>query len=102
MFAAPLGGWLTGPAGTVSLGPLTVSADMGIACAVIPDLLEGIGLTTSEMGLRQVRPVGPGRRGRGAWMFEAGPPVAVAEVTLTVGDGTLIAHQGALYVSFRR
>jgi hypothetical protein len=35
-------------------------------------------------------------------MFEAGPPVAVAEVTLTVGDGTLIAHQGALYVSFRR
>jgi hypothetical protein len=49
MVAAPLGGWLTGPAGTVSLGPLTVSADMGIACAVITDLLEGIGLTTSEM-----------------------------------------------------
>jgi acyl-coenzyme A thioesterase PaaI-like protein len=99
MFATPLGGWLTGPAGTVSLGPLTIPADMGIACAVITGLPEGLGLTTSEMGLRQVRPVRPGRRGRGAWMLEAGPPVAVAEVTLTVGDGTLIAHRGALCVT---
>jgi hypothetical protein len=26
MFATPLGGWLAGPAGTVSLGPLTIPA----------------------------------------------------------------------------
>jgi hypothetical protein len=32
-------------------------------------------------------------------MLEAEPPVAVAEVTQTAADGTLIAHRGALCVT---
>jgi hypothetical protein len=77
-------------------------ADAAMACAIIAGLPGGTGLTTSELGLRQVRPVraaGTGvtvmARGR---MLEAGPPVALAEVTVTDEAGRLIAHGGSLCV----
>jgi uncharacterized protein (TIGR00369 family) len=99
-FTMPLSDWLAGADGTVPLGPLTIPADAAMACAVITLLPEGTSLTTSELGLRQVRPVRPGgflvARAR---MLETGPPVALAEVTLTDGDGTLIAHGGSLCVT---
>lgn len=99
-FTMPLSGWLTGADGTIPLGPLTIPADAAMACAIITSLPEGISLTTSELSLRQVRPAPPGgnlvARAR---MLEPGPPVALAEVTLTDGDGTLIAHGGSLCVT---
>jgi uncharacterized protein (TIGR00369 family) len=99
-FTMPLSDWLTGDDGTIPLGPLTIPADAAMACAIMTLLPEGTSLTTSELGLRQVRPVHPGgvvvARAR---MLEAGPPVALAEVTLTDGDGMLIAHGGSLCVT---
>jgi uncharacterized protein (TIGR00369 family) len=100
MFLMPLSEWLVGADGTIPLGPLTIPADGAMACAIMSLMPERTGLTTSELGLRQVRPVSPGgmliARAR---MLEAGPPVALAEVTLTDGDGTLIAHGGSLCVT---
>ncbi len=99
-FTLPLSPWLADASGTVPLGPLTMPADAAMACAIIAGLPAGTGLTTSELGLRQVRPVRPGgtvvARGR---MLEAGPPVALAEVTVTDADGTLIAHGGSVCVT---
>jgi uncharacterized protein (TIGR00369 family) len=99
-FTMPLTEWLADAGGAIPLGPLTIPADAAMACAIITALPEGIGLTTFELNLRQVRPVRPGgnlfARAR---MLEAGPPAALAEVTLTDGDGVLIARGGSLCVT---
>ncbi|HWE11233.1 MAG TPA: PaaI family thioesterase [Solirubrobacteraceae bacterium] len=99
MFTMPVSDWLVGADGTIPLGPLTIPADAAMACAIMTLLPAGTSLTTSELGLRQVRAVGPGdivvARAR---TLEAGPAVALAEVTLTDDDGTLIAHGGSLCV----
>ncbi len=99
-FTMPLSPWLADASGTIPLGPLTMPADAAMACAIIAALPAGTGLTTSELGLRQIRPVRPGgtvvARGR---MLEAGPPVALAEVTVTDADGALIAHGGSVCVT---
>ncbi len=99
-FTMPLSPWLTGPDGRIPLGPLTIPADAAMACAVIAGLPAGTGLTTAELGLRQVRPVTPGgmltAHGR---MLEAGPPVALAEVSVTDTEGRLVAHGGSLCVT---
>ena len=96
-FRTPLSDWLAGADGTIPLGSLTIPADAAMACAILAILPEGTGLTTSELALRQVRPVRPGgslvARAR---MLDAGPPVALAEVTLTDGDGTPIAYGSSL------
>ncbi len=99
-FALPLSPWLADETGAVPIGALAMPADAAMACAIIAGLPGGAGLTTSELGLRQVRPVRPGgtvlARGR---MLEAGPPVALAEVTVTDDAGRLIAHGGSLCVT---
>jgi uncharacterized protein (TIGR00369 family) len=96
-FMLPLSPWLADATGAIPLGPLTMPADAAMACAIIAALPAGTGLTTSELGLRQVRPLRPGAavvaRGR---MLDGGPPVALAEVTVTDEDGGLIAHGGSL------
>jgi uncharacterized protein (TIGR00369 family) len=98
-FTLPLSSWLADATGAIPLGPLTMPADAAMACAIIAGLPAGTGVTTSELGLRQVRPLRPGgsvvARGR---MLEAGPPVALAEVTVTDEDGRLIAHGDSLCV----
>lgn len=99
-FTMPLSPWLADATGAVPLGPLTMPADAAMACAIIAGLPAGTGLTTSELGLRQVRAVRPGTtvtaRGR---MLDPGPPVALAEVTATDEDGRLVAHGGSLCVA---
>jgi uncharacterized protein (TIGR00369 family) len=99
MFTMPVSDWLVGADGAIPLGPLAIPADAAMACAIMTLLPAGTSLTTSELGLRQVRAVAPGdilvARAR---TLEAGPAVALAEVTLTDDDGTLIAHGGSLCV----
>jgi len=99
-FTLPLSPWLADATGAVALGPLTMPADAAMACAIIAGLPAGTGLTTSELGLRQVRAVRPGAtlvaRGR---MLDPGPPVALAEVRVTDEDGRLIAHGDSLCVT---
>jgi uncharacterized protein (TIGR00369 family) len=98
-FTLPLSPWLADATGAIPLGPLTMPADAAMACAIIAVLPAGTGVTTSALGLRQVRPLRPGgtvvARGR---MLEAGPPVALAEVTVVDEDGRLIAHGDSLCV----
>lgn len=99
-FSMPLSGWLAGSDGTIPLGPLTLPADAAMACAIIADLPPGTGLTTSELSIRRVRPTRPGgtvlARAR---VIDPGPPVALAEVTLTDSEGGLIARAGSLCVT---
>ena len=99
-FTMPLSRWLCGPDGTIPLGPLTIPADAAMACAIISELPEATTLTTSEMALRQVRPARPGGS---VWarasVLEAGPPLALAEVSLTDDDGLLIGHGSSLCVT---
>lgn len=99
-FTMPLSPWLAGADGTIPLGVLTMPADAAMACAIIAALPAGTGLTTSELSIRQVSParIGDTVVAR-ATMLDAGPPVALAEVTLTDAAGTLIARGGSLCVT---
>ncbi len=99
-FTLPRSPWLADATGTIPLGPLTIPADAAMACAIMTGLPAGTGLTTSELGLRQVRPVPAGDAGslvtaRGR-VLDPGPPVALAEVTVTDACGRLIAHGSSL------
>ncbi len=99
-FSLPVTGWLCGADARVPLGPLTIPADAAMACAIITGLPAATALTTTELALRQVRPARPGDTLLAhATVLEPGPPVALAEVSLTDGDGQLIAHGSSLCVT---
>src|SRR5436305_10250974 len=98
-FEMPLSGWLCAEDGRVPLGVLAIPADAAMACAIIAGLPGGVAITTSELGLRQVRPALPGRTlGTVAMVLDLGASVALAEVTLTDDTGALIARGGSLCV----
>jgi uncharacterized protein (TIGR00369 family) len=101
-FTMPVSPWLCADDGRVPLGVLAIPADAAMACAIIAGLPAGTAITTSELALRQLRPVRPG----GTVLTPAtvldlappGPPVALAEVTVTDDAGALIARGGSLCV----
>lgn len=98
-FALPLSRWLCGEDGTVPLGVLAIPADAAMACAIIAELPAGSAITTSELGIRQVRPVRPGGMLLcTGTVLDLGPPVALAEVTITDDSGALVARGGSLCV----
>lgn len=92
-FELPLSSWLQGDDGHAPMGLLTMPVDAAMACAIMTGLPERIGLTTTELALRQVRRVpASGRllaRGR---VIHAGRPLALAEASLCDEAGRLIAH----------
>jgi uncharacterized protein (TIGR00369 family) len=98
-FRLPLSGWLRAADGAIPLGPLTIPADAAMACAVIAGMPEATAVTTSELALRQVRPAPPGGvlLAR-ATVLEPGPPIGLADVSLTDETGVLIAHGSSLLV----
>ena len=98
----PVSPWLYGDDGRVPLGVLAIPADAAMACAIIADLPAGTAITTSELAMRQIRPVRAGGHagdhGHRAELGPPAPPVALAEVTVTDDAGTLIARGGSLCV----
>jgi len=105
VFTMPVSPWLFAGDGRVPLGVLTIPADAAMACAIIADLPGGTAITTSELAMRQIRPVRPGgmlvTTGRVLHLpppDAPAPPVALAEVTVTDDAGTLIARGGSLCV----
>jgi uncharacterized protein (TIGR00369 family) len=98
-FRLPLSGWLRAADGAIPLGPLTIPADAAMACAVIAGMPEATAVTTSELALRQLRPARPGgvllARAK---VLEPGPPIGLADVSLTDETGALIAHGSSLLV----
>jgi uncharacterized protein (TIGR00369 family) len=92
-FELPLSPWLRGVDGRAPLGLLTMPVDAAMACAIMTGLPAHVGLTTTELALRQVRPAPvDGRllaRGR---IIHPGGPLALAEATLCDEAGRLIAH----------
>ena len=98
-FTMPLSPWLCDEDGRVPLGVLAIPADAAMACAIIADLPADTAITTSELAMRQVRPAPPGEvLLTTATVLDLGPPVALAEVTLTDEAGALIARGGSLCV----
>jgi uncharacterized protein (TIGR00369 family) len=98
-FTLPLSPWLCGDEGRVPLGVLAIPADAAMACAIIAALPAGTAITTSELAMRQVRPAPPdGVLLTTATVLDLGPPVALAEVTVTDEAGALIARGGSLCV----
>ncbi|MHB1571485.1 MAG: PaaI family thioesterase [Solirubrobacteraceae bacterium] len=99
-FTLPLGPWLHGPDGRVSLGPLTIPADAAMATAAITRLGPRVGLTTSELALRQLQPAPTdGVVTAAATVIDAQPRAILIEARLTASDGTLIAHGSSLCVT---
>jgi uncharacterized protein (TIGR00369 family) len=98
-FEMPLSGWLCDESGHVPLGVLTIPADAAMACAIIGGLPAGVAITTTELALRQIGPALPGRMlHTKATVVSLGPPMALAEVTLSDDTGALIARGGSLCV----
>lgn len=93
MFELPLGPWLRGPDGRAPSGLLTMPADAAMACAIMTGLPAHVGLTTTELALRQVRP-SPirGRLLARARVIHPDGPVALADASLCDEAGVLIAH----------
>jgi uncharacterized protein (TIGR00369 family) len=102
-FTMPLTRWLAGVDGLIPPGPLAIPADAAMACAIMSRLPAGTPFTTSEMTLRVLRPVRPGGhlRARGR-VITAGPPAALAEVSVHDDTGTLIAHGSSLCMALPR
>ena len=104
-YTMPLSPWLCDDDGRIPLGVMAIPADAAMACAIIADLPAQTTITTSELGLRQVRPARPG----GVLVTTAAvvdltatpPAVALAEVTVTDDAGALIARGGSLCVILR-
>jgi uncharacterized protein (TIGR00369 family) len=92
-FELPLSPWLRGPDGHPSSGLLTMPVDAAMACAIMTGLPPHVGLTTTELTLRQVRPAPLEGRllARGHVIHPEGP-LALADVSLRDEAGTLIAH----------
>jgi uncharacterized protein (TIGR00369 family) len=98
-YTMPLSPWLCADDGRIPLGVLAIPADAAMACAIIADLPADTTITTSELALRQVRPARPGGvLVTTATVLDLGPPVALAEVTVTDDTGALIARGGSLCV----
>jgi uncharacterized protein (TIGR00369 family) len=98
-YTMPLSPWLCADDGRVPLGVLAIPADAAMACAIIADLPAGTAITTSELAVRQVRPARPGEMLlTTATVIDLGPPVALAEATVTDDTGALIARVGSLCV----
>jgi uncharacterized protein (TIGR00369 family) len=92
-FELPLSPWLHGPDGHASSGLLTMPVDAAMACAIMTGLPPHVGLTTTELTLRQVRPAPPdGRLLAQAQVIHPDRPLALADVSLRDEAGTLIAH----------
>jgi acyl-coenzyme A thioesterase PaaI-like protein len=92
-FELPLSAWLRGPDGHPSSGLLTMPVDAAMACAIMTGLPPHVGLTTTELTLRQVRaaPLDGQLLARGHVVY-SGRPLALADVSLRDEAGTLIAH----------
>jgi uncharacterized protein (TIGR00369 family) len=92
-FELPLSPWLRGPDGHPSTGLLTMPVDAAMACAIMSGLPPHVGLTTTELTLRQVRPAPLDGRllARGHVIYPEGP-LALADVSLRDEAGTLFAH----------
>jgi len=101
-FAMPVSPWLCADDGHIPLGVLAVPADAAMACAIIAGLPGQTAITTSELALRQLRPLRPGGTLLiTATVVDVGPParpVALAEVTVADEAGALIARGGSLCV----
>jgi uncharacterized protein (TIGR00369 family) len=98
-FTLPLTEWLCAADARIPLGMLTIPADAAMACAIIAELPASTAITTSELALRQLRPARPGSTLRSqATVVDAGPPVALAEVSLIDEAGMLIARGSSLCV----
>jgi uncharacterized protein (TIGR00369 family) len=96
-YTMPLSPWLCGDDGRVPLGVLAIPADAAMACAIIAGLPAGTAIATSELAMRQVRPAPSGGvLLTTATVLHLGPPVALAEVTVTDEAGALIARGGSL------
>jgi uncharacterized protein (TIGR00369 family) len=92
-FELPLSAWLRGPDGHPSSGLLTMPVDAAMACAIMTGLPPHVGLTTTELTLRQVRPAPlDGRLLARAHVIHPEGPLALADVSLRDEAGTLIAH----------
>jgi uncharacterized protein (TIGR00369 family) len=96
-FAMPLTSWLCSSQGAISIGPLTMPADAAVACAIQTELPPATPFTTSELSLRLLAPVGPGRtltaRGR---LIQLRRTLALAEVTVTDEEQEVVAHGSSL------
>jgi uncharacterized protein (TIGR00369 family) len=92
-FELPMSAWLRGPDGHPSSGLLTMPVDAAMACAIMTGLPPHVGLTTTELTLRQVR-LAPldGRLLARAHVIHPDGPLALADVSLRDEAGTLIAH----------
>jgi uncharacterized protein (TIGR00369 family) len=92
-FELPLSPWLRGPDGHPSTGLLTMPVDAAMACAIMSGLPPHVGLTTTELTLRQVRPAPLDGRllARGHVIYPEGP-LALADVSLRDEAGMLFAH----------
>ena len=92
-FELPLSAWLRGPDGHPSSGLLTMPVDAAMACAIMTGLPPDVGLTTTELTLRQVRPAPlDGRLLARGHVIHPERPLALADVSLRDEAGTLIAH----------
>jgi uncharacterized protein (TIGR00369 family) len=92
-FELPLSPWLRGVDGHAPSGLLTMPVDAAMACAIMTGLPAHVGLTTTELALRQVRsaPVSGRLLARGR-IIHPGAPLSLADATLCDEAGTLIAH----------
>jgi uncharacterized protein (TIGR00369 family) len=92
-FELPLSPWLRSADGRASSGLLTMPVDAAMACAIMTGLPAHVGLTTTELALRQVRPAPVGGRllARGRVIHPDGP-LSLADATLSDEAGALIAH----------
>lgn len=96
-FTMPLTRWLESTDDVIAPGALAIPADGAMACAIMTVLPARTPLTTSELGIRLLRPIARGGSVHARGMvISVGSPIALAETSLHDDDGTLIGHGTSL------
>ena len=100
-FVMPISQWLSTPQGLWTAGAIAILADGPLGCAIQTLLPPATGYTTTELSINLVRPVPEtGLLIARARVVHGGRRMALSEVSVTDGDGRLIAHGTSRCVVF--
>jgi uncharacterized protein (TIGR00369 family) len=93
-FEMPASPWFLNPTGYIQGGVLAVHADGPLGCAVHTSLPPATPYTTSELSMTFIRPVtqDSGILTAEGRLIHGGKSMALSEVSVTDGDGRLVAH----------
>lgn len=100
-FAMPPSPWFSIAGGFVSPGVVALPADAALGTALATTLPPGVVITTSELTINYLRPVGMRRLAARASVIDSSPFQGLIESSVVDDDGRMVAHLTSRYVTLK-